>query len=710
MKSFIITSLIFVCNFSISVAEPAWEVTNPQPLPGQIVSIDVPSRDTIWAANDAAMLVQSTDNGVSWRIIDLPEIVSGALLIDFFSGAKGYVVAKDNPTTPFGAMVYYTSNSGSDWISWEIGDQDEPFSAKSLAAIGETVIVGGISLGISDQAVTYRLVDNRWEISFLPGEGIQALNGLSLFNQNLGWTVGDRGYLASTSDGGRSWQRIPTQLQTDLFCVHYNSPTTGWIGGGNFDSSHLYKTTNGGASWQEIEGLAASSKFVGLQSYQGAGAAVISRGGGDPDVAHLLLSTDGRNWSETGSWDHQTLSAIKTNGESIWVVGSEGLMARSTAGEEPDLVSKIITTNNLIDISFATGASGWAVGLLRTVIKSYDGGYSWELIENFPFYEPIAVVAINPWRVIISCLGSHEMLTSNGGDTWREIEISDGNVTDFEKVEESIFAISGSSISISHDDGAHWTSSEVRLNGTILSVAAVSNSVAYAAILRDSVFVTQDGGQSWSASSGVPPNTRYICFLDNNVAKAAVETQNGTSIIATIDNWQHRERIHSLGFDVTGLKYFSETDGYVVGAGGELQLLHRGTASGQPSGLRTSTAINGIELFQNWIWVCGEGGLVGRWGEDWLGIHESDEVFKPDNPRMISCWPNPTNGRINFQFSSSRETSFDLFRSDGRRVMSLSYPPAGESVSFDLSGLGSGIYFVGNHDALFDPKPIILLK
>ncbi len=710
MKSWLMTASIVIGAFSISSAEPEWEVTNPIPLPGEIVSIDIPARDTIWAANDAAMLVRSVDNGESWEIIDFPRVVEGKLLIDFTSGLKGYALATADPSTPFGAVAFRTENGGADWTTWEIGDQGDPFGATALAVFGETALVGGIVPGVTDQAVVYRLVNNSWTISYLPGDAVRTLHGLALFNQNLGWAVGDDGYLAATTDAGRTWQRIPTQLQTDLYCVQYNSPTTGWIGGGNFNSSHLYKTTSGGASWQEIGGLPASSKFIGLQSYQGSGVAAISRGGGDPDVAHLLLSTDGRNWSAIASLDRQLLSTVRSNATTVWVAGAEGFLARSTAGEALEQISRRVTTRNLVDISFASGAVGWAVGELGNVLKSFDGGRSWQRIASFPILEPIAVQAFSPWRAIVACRGSREMLTSNGGETWREVSVADGNVTDFEMFRERIYGVSGSRVSFSTDVGAHWTSTAVRPGGTILSVAAASDLVAYAAILRDTAFVTEDGGASWQPSLVVPANTRALCFIDSNISRAAVETEAGTSVWATTDHWRHRERIHSLGFDAIGMKYFSETEGYILGERGEFRLLQRGAVGGQPSGLRTATIIRRIELFERWLWVCGEGGFIGRWGENWLGVPQKEADVQPENLRLMTFWPNPTNGRISFRYHSHRPATFSLFSADGRRVMNFDYPQSRGPVSLDLTGLQSGLYFVRDRDALLVPEPILLVK
>jgi len=705
-------SAVLLCIGVVSVcqSEPFWEITNPRPLAGDVCSIDSPAPDTIWAANDAATLVCSVNGGQTWNIIDLPVDINGKLLVDFISGCSGFILATNNTSTPFGAVALRTENSGADWTVWEVGNQEDPFVATALTVNGATALIGGFSPGIRNSAIVNRLTNNNWSGAFLPGDQVETLNNLSLFNQNLGWAVADNGYLASTSDGGRTWQRVPTQLQTDLFSVLYTSPTTGLIGGGDFNTGNLYKTSNGGASWQEVQNLDVDAKFVKLQALQGTGVATISRGGGDADLSHLIVSTDGRNWNTIASWERQLLSSLSFFGQSIWIGGDKGFIARSIDGNAPELISQRATTNNLTDISFSQGSIGWAIGGLGTVLKSYDGGSNWQKIENFPFMEPIAVISFNQWRTIVSCRGSREMISNDGGESWHEIAISDENVTAFEKAGEAIFAVAGNTVSVSQNNVESWTSTEVRPGGTILSVNPVSNQIAYATVLRDSVFTTIDGGETWQPSLIFPPNTRALAIIDSVTFRAAVETVNGTTIWSTDNNWRNRERLNTLNYDVIDIKYFNRSNGFVLGNGGEFSRLSRDSGEELPSGLRTSNIIQHIEQLQDWVWVCGEGGFIGRWGENWLGVEDNPSETLPMKHQLLCIWPNPTNGRVNFRFDSFQTEIIDLYSPDGRKVLEFNSPKYGEVISLNLENLRSGVYFVRDRHAFSTSTPILLLK
>ena len=700
----------FLSVSSLCYALPAWEIANPRPLSGTVVSLDIPGTDTIWATNDAGLLIRSLDAGRNWVEISLPDETNGKLLVDFANGNFGYVAAISDQSFPFGAIVYRTGNGGNDWTRYEIGGQNDPFAATTLAVNGETVLIGGISPGISDQATVYRLADEGWVRTDLPGDQVESLNGLSLFNQTIGYTVGENGYLASTNDAGRTWHQINTGLNTDLFSVNFASPTTGWIGCGGFNSAHLYKTVNAGGSWQEAENLSATSKIISIHSFRGNGAVAISRGGGEPEVSSLMLTTDGRAWNTIREWERQLFSSLAVRGEKIWFGGDNGFLALSDGGDESQLVANIVTTNDLIDISFANGAVGWAVGELGTILKSFDGGYTWELIETFPPYEPVAVVAINHMQAIVACRGSREVKTSDGGESWHDVNLSNDNVTRFDKGGNSIYATCGGSVSISHDSGRSWVISEVRPGGTLLSLEVVTDQLAFASILRDSVFVTENGGAGWTASTVIPPGARSISYLGENFARAAVETEAGTTIWATLDNWRHRERIHSLSYDVKELHYYSEDEGLVLGEGGGLEVLSRGTSGGDQVGLHASNPIRSVERYGDWIWACGEGGLIARWGEDWLGVSDDKPTPRPTVLSLGEVWPNPTNGQVRIRVGNALKTELCLFSIEGRIVGRYDYNQGNEPFGINLNEFPDGVYYLNDRYSSFPAIPILLLK
>ena len=58
-----------------------------------------------------------------------------------------------------------------------------------------------------------------------------------------GWIVGEDGLLLATSDGGATWERLPSGTQQDLLVVTAIDPSTVWVGG--FDGGILASVTAG---------------------------------------------------------------------------------------------------------------------------------------------------------------------------------------------------------------------------------------------------------------------------------------------------------------------------------------------------------------------------------------------------------------------------------------------------------------------------------
>jgi photosystem II stability/assembly factor-like uncharacterized protein len=54
------------------------------------------------------------------------------------------------------------------------------------------------------------------------------------------------GVVLATSDGGRSWRRLPTPADAQTVC--FSDPQDGWLGAGG----RLYRTTEGGRSWTRV--------------------------------------------------------------------------------------------------------------------------------------------------------------------------------------------------------------------------------------------------------------------------------------------------------------------------------------------------------------------------------------------------------------------------------------------------------------------------
>jgi len=348
------TGLIFaIILFLSGNAVYGWEVANPLPLAGNIISVSAPSADTCWVADDYGGISMTTDGGESWTPVVLPEFLWGRHYVAFQSGLSGWVAEP----RPWGARCYSTTDGGESWRTYQIGNEGELFNLVCLAVDSATVIVGG-NPGDGSTAI-YRLSQDRFLKVELPQGSI---NDISIINRRNVWAVGAQGYCAFSADGGANWQRSNTGVNITLNSVVFTSNLVGWVGGGHFSTSLLLKTTNGGGNWSPVGTFYASSAVAGLARYGASGLVAVSKGNGDDDIASVLVCRDGTNWESVSAIELEIYAAVDATNAEIWAVGQQGLLMHSTDGRNVAPAGSRLTTTKMTDISFFSATIGWAVG------------------------------------------------------------------------------------------------------------------------------------------------------------------------------------------------------------------------------------------------------------------------------------------------------------------------------------------------------------
>jgi len=160
-----------------------------------------------------------------------------------------------------------------------------------------------------------------------------------------GWTVGNKGTVLHTEDGGRSWQKQEAGGGWDLNAVTFVTPQSGWIVGGYGTILH---TEDGGRSWQG---------------------------------------------QRTGSVRLNAVSSVTS--QDCWVVGDKGTILSTVDGGRNWRNQDSGTTNDLSAVTFVTSRVGWTVGLgniLKSngtvILHTEDGGRSWQGQESVLWAAP----------------------------------------------------------------------------------------------------------------------------------------------------------------------------------------------------------------------------------------------------------------------------------------------------------------------------------
>ena len=175
----------------------------------------------------------------------------------------------------------------------------------------------------------------QWEIQNpLPSKHM--LNDVQFISENIGWTVGGRGRILKTTDGGINWTILRSPTLYDLYAVHFIDSNNGFTVG--YHGLKL-KTTDGGNTWIEIPVLPGQRITLYDVFFTG-----LSNGIAVGQWLAIFRTTDGGyNWTQQTPFN---------------------------------------TGDHLLAVYFINPDSGIAVGTNATSFQTTDSGITW--VQRFP--------------------------------------------------------------------------------------------------------------------------------------------------------------------------------------------------------------------------------------------------------------------------------------------------------------------------------------
>lgn len=208
-----------------------------------------------------------------------------------------------------------------------------------------------------------------------------------------GFVAGDGGYLASTSDGGKTWRKYSLNTTENINEIYFRNDNNGYLVAGR----KLFITSDGGESWRETVIFRASDFKDGIPEFLSirfadkklglAIGSVLNRKG-DAVLDSLVMRTDdgGETWRRVIVPSKTELFHLDFNGSSHgWIVGDKGLILHTTNGGVSWEVQKSGVTRALFNVDFRDDDFGFAVGGGGTILRTEDGGRNWErIITQFP--------------------------------------------------------------------------------------------------------------------------------------------------------------------------------------------------------------------------------------------------------------------------------------------------------------------------------------
>ncbi len=198
-------------------------------------------------SGDYGLIAKSTDDGTTWSSNNLQYNTQIMNDIQSLPGTeKIWFAGRPSPT---GQQILYSSNHGTNWVTYGTGSTEEFFAISML-----NQNTGYVSANNSKVFKTTNGGQN-WVMMTQASGSNYSLYSMEFVNENTGWvcvnyTTVAAGNVFKTTDGGQSWTQynIAATNPGSIFSCSFVNENTGFVSL-NSSNKPVYKTINGGINW-----------------------------------------------------------------------------------------------------------------------------------------------------------------------------------------------------------------------------------------------------------------------------------------------------------------------------------------------------------------------------------------------------------------------------------------------------------------------------
>jgi photosystem II stability/assembly factor-like uncharacterized protein len=202
-----------------------------------------------------------------------------------------------------------------------------------------------------------------------------------------GWIAGDNGFLAATTDGGRTWATYSLGTTEDINEIYFRNETNGYLVAGR----KMFATSDGGSTWKETV-IYKPSDFRGMTpeflsirfATKNRGLAigsVLNRKGDVVDSLVMRTEDGGQTWKRMIVPTKAELFHLDYNGSSHgWIVGDGGVILATTNAGNVWKLQNSGTKSALFNVDFRDDDEGYAVGEGGLILRTENGGSSWSRV------------------------------------------------------------------------------------------------------------------------------------------------------------------------------------------------------------------------------------------------------------------------------------------------------------------------------------------
>jgi photosystem II stability/assembly factor-like uncharacterized protein len=271
---------------------------------------------------------------------------------------------------------------------------------------------------------------------------------------------------------------------------------------------------------------------------------------------------------------------VAIEGERAWIVGYYGTILRSRDGGLSWELQPSGTTEALFRVNFIDGNEGWVSGSYGTLLHTADGGNSWQR-QKAPVEEHLfGLNFINPRQGWAVGGRGTVLATEDGGQTWENRSIGDDvilNDVRFIDAKQGWIVGEFGRIYSSKDGGRTWVKQTSPIEVPLVSGESrnlfrllLPHSKSAWAFGLDGVILSSDDGTQWRVSNpsdaAAPNAKRYHLFSASTVdGKMWAVGERGTVLVSSINNHEWSPAgLKAPPLTLNGIA-FAKNLGFIVG-------------------------------------------------------------------------------------------------------------------------------------------------
>jgi len=340
-----------------------------------------------------------------------------------------------------------------------------------------------------------------------------------------------------------------------------------------------------------------------------------------------FTDASGQAWGQTGwSWlnplpQGNSLGAVKfISSTTGWTAGDYGTILKTQDGGNSWQLQLSGTTNILLGMCFTNADTGTVVGAFGTILRTTNGGRNW-LTQIGGLASPITFRSVSfsdaNTGTIVGDLGTI-LRTTDGGTTWTQ-QVSGTSNTLFGVA----FTNSNTGTAVgtlgtilrTTNGGTTWAAQTSGTTYSLMGVSFYDTNIGSAVGGYGRILSTTNGGSTWSTQTVATITLSCVLYLNANTCTAS--GQNGV-VFKTTNGWTNWIQVSATSKAVSSISFSDLNNGTAVGALGEIIRSTDGgtTWQKQTSGIReTLTRIffadesNGMALSSNSIYMSSNGGV-----------------------------------------------------------------------------------------------------